>query len=411
MQYIGFSDIFGRFIDQIPNLAIRLGQFLLSFIRRFLANPLGFATMILGTLLTVDLIDKITYEFASALSTIVNTIQNNIQNTLSGLSTTKCGSLDFVCYIRNGLVWFAQTILTLIFSYVVKPLLGAIGQILSLVAYITKTIMYHLAKLICSYVDYVYPIIAGGYVAYRAFSWIGIRLLTKLTITRILTTALGTFASFFIGMALSKALLDLILNLIGISCTSLSKPTVPTITTPITPSVTPPQIGVGTSYGLSYTGTTGRYVENMVTTPRYTLSISQSQGLKQVRTVSGTYTLVAKVVPTPLALASVAVNYGLTPTTAPSLVLAFVDSETGLLLVVANITAIVNESISYALIPLSYMAITSTILENMAYSISWKGTWGCSVSGTNITCTDGTAAIGTILLITASDTVTANASS
>ena len=403
MQYIGLGDVFGRFIDQIPTLAIRLGQFLLTFIRRFLANPLGFATTILGALLAVDLVDKIVYEVSNALSTVVKSIQSSIQSSLSKLTTTNCGTLDFVCYIRNGLIWFAQTILSIIFTYIVNPLLGALSYILGLVAYVAKTIMYNMAKLICSYVDYVYPVIAGGYVAYRAFTWIGIRLISKISFGRIMSAILGPFASFIIAMALSKALLDFMLSLLGISCSSLTKPTMPTVTTPIPTPVSPPQIGTNVTYGLSYSGAVGRLVTNVATSARYIVSIGQSQGLKQVRTISGTYALTAVVRPPIIVPITVALTYGLTPTTAPTLTLAFTDSESGMIYTTIRVAFTIGESASYSLTSLMYLAIIASIAVGLTYALTLQKSWGCTVSGTNITCSDSTATVGVIFLVTASD--------
>jgi len=68
MQYVGLGDLLSGFINRIPTYATQLGRFLLNSFTRFILNPWGFVTVLVGVGLAIDLLDRAFISIVTSLS-------------------------------------------------------------------------------------------------------------------------------------------------------------------------------------------------------------------------------------------------------------------------------------------------------------------------------------------------------
>jgi hypothetical protein len=317
MQYVGLSDLLSGFINRIPTYATQLGRFLLNSFTRFILNPWGFVTVLVGVGLAIDVLDRAFINIVSSLEGGVKLAQQSIANWVNSITPPACGSFDILCYIESGLLRVAKAIISAIFTYIISPLLNFISFILNSVLYVAKITLYSVAKFLCDFMGKYYGVITGAYATYRMFRSIGGRLLSAFTRGKLIQGILGGVVApiivYTITSTIATTLLNFVLSQFGVSCSTLTEPQAPVTKLPTVSTTAIQSIGSGVVYGFSVTY--GKavvesvpvnihygFVRNTVGTT--TLSIDESSN----------YTLNVKVAPPTSASMSVNAKYGFSVT-------------------------------------------------------------------------------------------------
>jgi len=313
MQYVGLGDLLSGFINRIPTYATQLGRFLLNSFTRFILNPWGFVTVLVGAGLAIDMLDRAFISIVSSLESGVKLTQQSIANWINSITPPACGSFDILCYIESGLLRVAKLIISAIFTYIISPLLNFISFILNSVLYVAKIILYTVAKFLCDFMGKYYGVITGAYATYRMFRSIGGRLLSAFTRGRLIQGILGGVVTpilvYTITSTIATTLLNFVLSQFGVSCNTLTEPKAPVTKLPTISTTAVQSIGNSVVYGFSVTygkavvesipvTTHYGFVKNTVGTT--TLSISESSS----------YVFNVKTAPPASASMSVNVKYG-----------------------------------------------------------------------------------------------------
>jgi hypothetical protein len=313
MQYVGLGDLLSGFINRIPTYATQLGRFLLNSFTRFILNPWGFVTVLVGVGLAIDLLDRAFISIVTSLSNGVQLAQQSIANWVNSITPPACGSFDILCYIESGLLRVAKAIISAIFTYIISPLLNFISFILNSVLYVAKIVLYSVARFLCDFMGKYYGVITGAYATYRMFRSIGGRLLNAFIRGRLIQGIFGGVIApilvYTVTSTIATTLLNFVLSQFGVSCSTLTEPQAPVTKLPTISTTAVQSIGSGVVYGFSVTygkavvesvpvAAHYGFVKNTVGTT--TLSISESSN----------YALSVKVAPPTSASMSVNAKYG-----------------------------------------------------------------------------------------------------
>jgi len=383
MQYVGLGNLLSGFINRIPTYATQLGRFLLNSFIRFVLNPWGFVTVLVGVGLAIDLLDRAFISIVTSLSNGVQLAQQSIANWVNSITPPACGSFDILCYIESGLLRVAKAIISAIFTYIISPLLNFISFILNSVLYVAKIVLYTIAKFLCDFMGKYYGVITGAYATYRMFRSIGGRLLSAFTRGRLIQGILGGVVApiivYTVTSTIATTLLNFVLSQFGVSCSTLTEPQAPTVSLPTVSTTAVQSIGSGVVYGFSVTYGKA-VVESIPVSVHYgfaqntvgttTLSISESSSYvfnvkaapptSASMSVNATYGFAF----TPPLYFTVIVNAGLAFTITPQLTVPVSMSDAvsyvfKLLSVGAvNVTVSISDSASYSL---GSISITNTV--------------------------------------------------
>jgi hypothetical protein len=251
-QYLGFSDFFGRLLTELPNYATRLGNLMLSILRRVLSNPVAVMTMVTVITIAYYAVDNLMNGFLNYLEYSLQSFQSYVNQLVNQLRTGSCGVGDFVCYIENGLIMLAKFILQYVFLVLFNALMWLIEQVINAIDYVVKFQIYVMHYVLCNFIAPAFNIVNTAYVGGKVVTGIW-RLMAGRGPARWFATLIGGLGATLLTYVFSNAFLNFVFNLTGVTCkpgvVSLPTPTPPTVTTP--PSLT--SQGMGLSESLSYT--------------------------------------------------------------------------------------------------------------------------------------------------------------
>ena len=442
-QFIGFSDIFGRTISEIPNYLTRFSSFALDLLRKVVGNPVGFIS-VFTTIFIAN------YSLDSLFSTIINDINNAVQyvvdsvnNLITTLTPASCGVGDIACYIYSGLTELGKYLLQGVYIAFLYPISYVISAFLQFINYVIKFNMYLVQSTLCFVANNWFPPIVGSYTAFKSFEHLSTWLFQSALgaihsgsagkgILGILAGLASPILSFIVTDSLTKGLLIMVENAFNISCSNIKPPTL-NITIQI------PQIGtvnhnavesltyslfysvrqstvnssdVLTTYGVS--GSLATYDLLIVAeSPVYALSYAVASTIMQISAESGSYLLKYAKAPYTELSSTVASKYSLTTSVLPPLTLTSKESSVyGLsfgssIKVKLNISELTSYSLTIAksiglasnivnVYSLSITKISSTMppqssAESASYSLNVVGTTqggaSSSASGTTLTLT------------------------
>ena len=414
MQYLGLGDLFSGFIDRMPELALRIGDFLLKSIRKLVMNPWGFVTVIVGSVIAIDLIDEAVSNLASALSNVIRMANVAIVNFINSIHTGSCSPGDILCSIENGLLYVTKLAVTFLFGYIIEPISYALVSIFNSIAYVAKLMFHSISKFLCNYVLGFYQAITASYAAYRVINWIGLGALRALTSGKVMRGLLGSiaapFVTFFITYLLSNALLNLVLNFFGINCQSLTLPAPPQPISPKAPTQLPtPSIGDTATYSL-YTKSTGAPPQVGYVSAKYAFTQLTVSTLKPVVYEDASYSFTTLTrLPVTESIGDYA-KYGFTVIPPAFLTLALTGTDAFTVESMIIIPVSLNDTATYMFRFMSGIGIKVNIADSASYSLGLTLYVGCSSSGTSITCLDSGAVEGQVNAITASDNLTVTGS-
>jgi hypothetical protein len=377
-------------------------------------NPWGFVTVIVGSVIAIDLIDEAVSNLASALSNVIRMANVAIVNFINSIHTGSCSPGDILCSIENGLLYVAKLAVTFLFGYIIEPISYALISMFNAIAYVAKLMFHSISKFLCNYVIGFYQAITASYAAYRVVNWIGLGALRALTSGKVMRGLLGSiaapFATFFITYLLSNALLNLVLNFFGINCQSLTPPSPPTSITPKAPTLlTAPSIGVTATYSL-YSKSTGSTPQVGYVSAKYAFAQVTVGTLSPVAYVGASYSLTSL---TRLPIAEVIgdyAKYGFTVIPPAFFTLALTGTDAFTVESMIMIPVTLSNAATYLFRFVSRIGIPVSISDSSSYSLKTTLFIGCSSSGSSITCLDSGAVIGQVNAVTASDTVTVTGS-
>jgi len=400
MQYVGLGDLLSGFINRIPTYATQLGRFLLNSFTRFILNPWGFVTVLVGAGLAIDMLDRAFISIVSSLESGVKLTQQSIANWINSITPPTCGTFDILCYIESGLLRVAKLIISAIFTYIISPLLNFISFILNSVLYVAKIVLYTVARFLCDFMGKYYGVITGAYATYRMFRSIGGRLLTAFTRGRLVQGIFGGVIApilvYTITSTIATTLLNFVLSQFGVSCSTLTEPKAPVVKLPTVSTTAVQSIGSGVVYGFSVTygkavvesvpvATHYGFVQNTVGTT--TLSISESSS----------YVFNVKTAPPASVSMSVNARYGFGVT--PPLYFTVIINA-GLAFTIApqlNVPVSMSDAVNYVfkLLSVGTVDVAVSMSDGVSYGLG-------SISITNTTAISGTTI--TVSYITLRDT-------
>ena len=296
MQYIGLSDLIGGFIDRLPDYAVRFGSFLLNTVRRFVMNPWGFVTMLVGAVIAIDMLDEAIVNITNSIKEGVQMVQNSLINWVNSITVRSCGFYDYVCYVEAGLSGAVKVILSVLFTYIVQPILTFVEFIMNSINYTAKIIFYSISSFLCNFINKFYSVITGAYASYRVFRSIGSSILYAFTRGRLLDGVFGgvfaPFIVYIITSSIANTLLNFILSQFGVNCNTLSVPSTTQTKLP-TISVTAVQsVGSTATYSL-YTKSTGAPPQHVYDSAKYAFTQLTVSTLKPVAYEDASYSFTA----------------------------------------------------------------------------------------------------------------------
>lgn len=259
-QYLGFSDVFGRLVSEIPNYLTRFSNFALDLFRRVVANPIGFMSVFVSLFLANYEIDTLFNELINSLQSVLDQVNQSVTSFISSITLTSCGVGDLACYIVNGLLLFGKNLLQGLFIALLYPLSYVVGGFLQFISYTVKLNMYLIQSVLCYVADNWFPPIAGAYTAFQSFNHISNWLFQSalnaihngsagrglLSIIAGIATPLLSFVSVD---GLSRGLLQMVESVFSINCSNIKPPTL-NLTSKIPPTLTQSTSG---SASMTYT--------------------------------------------------------------------------------------------------------------------------------------------------------------
>jgi len=234
-QFVGFSNIFGGLIDQIPNYLERFSSFTLDLFRKVVSNPIGFMGVFVSIFIANYSIDSLFNTIVNDLDNAVNYVSDSINNFISTITLQSCGAGDIACYVYNAFAEFSKYLLQGIYIAFIYPITYVIGAFLQFISYVIKMNMYLIQSTLCYVANSWFPPISGTYVAFKSFQYIGSWLFQSalsaihggslgkglLGIIAGLTTPILSFISVD---SLSHGLLVMVENVFGINCANIKPP-------------------------------------------------------------------------------------------------------------------------------------------------------------------------------------------
>ena len=234
-QFIGFSNIFGELISQIPNYLERFSSFALDLFRKVVSNPIGFMGVFVAVFIANYSIDSLFNTIVNDLDNAVNYVSSSVSNFISTITLQSCGAGDIACYVYNAFAEFSKYLLQGIYIAFVYPITYVIGAFLQFISYVIKMNMYLIQSTLCYVANSWFPPISGTYVAFKGFesigSWLFQSALNAIHGGSLGKGLLGIIAglsvpilSFISVDALSKGLLVMVENVFGINCANIKPP-------------------------------------------------------------------------------------------------------------------------------------------------------------------------------------------
>jgi len=216
-QYVGFSDLFGRIVSELPNYGYRFGRFLLDLIRRVVGNPVGFVTTVVGIALGAYLIDK---WFDGLLQSLQVQVQGTIQtvsNQLTNAPSPSCSLTNILGCIEGGLLFVVKWLFSNVFSVVIQGILTLIAYLIAGVRYIVEWNMYVLCYVLCYYVQPMFSSVTGAYVGVKVLTGMWKHMLSG-GVGKFIITPFAGLGSTLVTYALANSFMNYVLNMVGISC-------------------------------------------------------------------------------------------------------------------------------------------------------------------------------------------------
>ena len=397
MQYIGLSDLIGGFVDRLPDYAVRFGSFLLNTIRRFVMNPWGFVTMLVGAVIAIDMLDEAIVRITNSIKQGVQMVQNSLINWINSITVRKCGLYDYVCYVEAGLAGAVKAILSVLFTYIVQPILTFVEFIMNSINYTAKVIFYTISSFLCNFINKFYSVITGAYASYRVFRSIGSSILYAFTRGRLLQGIFGgvfaPFIVYIITSTIANTMLNFILNQFGVNCNTLSEPSTTPTKLPTIAVTAVQSASVGSQYSL-YTKSTGSPPQVRYVSAKYTFTQLTVNTPKPVTYVNASYSLTSL---TRLPITEVIgdyAKYGFTIIPPAFLTILTTGTDAFTVESMIMIPVALSSTASYALRLGSGISILAKINDSSSYGFTPILYVGCSSSGSSITCLDSTAVEG-----------------
>jgi hypothetical protein len=442
-QFIGFSNIFGEIISQIPNYLERFSSFALDLFRKVVSNPIGFMGVFVSIFIANYSIDSLFNTIVNDLDNAVNYVSSSISNFISTITLQSCGAGDIACYVYNAFAEFSKYLLQGVYIAFIYPITYVIGAFLQFISYVIRTNMYLVQSTLCYVANTWFPPISGTYVAFKSFqhisSWIFHSALSAIHSGKAGRGILGIIAglatpilSFISVDALAQGLLVMVENVFGINCANIKPPS-------LNITVQAPQLGTisqntveSTTYSLMYKTTQSALNESIISgvyglsgslatydlfisaeSTIYSLSYSLATQFLYQSGINSSYALRYAKAPYTQLSDSVNGRYALTPSVSPPIQLSSKESTVyGLSFGSAiKLKLSISEFISYSLETITAIGLFSNIsskysltvsatgktmppqssVENASYSLSGSvtavGGSGVSASGTTLTFT------------------------
>jgi len=442
-QFIGFSNIFGELISQIPNYLERFSSFALDLFRKVVSNPIGFMGVFVAVFIANYSIDSLFNTIVNDLDNAVNYVSDSISNFISTITLQSCGAGDIACYVYNAFAEFSKFLLQGIYIAFVYPITSIIGAFLQFISYVIRTNMYLIQSTLCYVANTWFPPISGTYVAFKSFqhisSWIFHSALSAIHSGKAGRGILGIIAglitpilSFITVDALAEGLLVMVENVFGINCANIKPPSLNiTVQAPKLGTISQNTTELST-YSLIYGTTQSALNESIILgayglsgslatydlfisgeSTIYSLSYSLASQFLYQSGINSSYALQYAKAPYTQLSDSVNGRYALTPSVSPPIQLTSKESTVyGLSFSGAiKLNLAINELISYSLETIATISLSSNIsskysltgsvtghtipplssVENASYSLSGLVTAtngsGVSISGNTITFT------------------------
>jgi len=442
-QFIGFSNIFGELIDQIPNYLERFSSFTLDLFRKVVSNPIGFMGVFVSIFIANYSIDSLFNTIVNDLDSAVNYVSSSISNFISTITLQSCGVGDIACYIYNAFAEFSKYLLQDIYIAFIYPITYVIGAFLQFISYVIKMNMYLVQSTLCYVANTWFPPITGTYVAFKSFqhigSWLFQSALSAIHGGKVGRGILGIIAglttpilSFISVDALAQGLLVMVENVFGINCANIKPPSLNiTVQVPKLGTISQNTVELST-YSLMYGTTQSALNESIISgvyglsgslttydlfisaeSTKYSLSYSLASKFLYQSGINSSYTLQYAKAPYTQLSDSVNSRYALTPSVSSPIQLSSKESTLyGLSFSGAiKLKLTINEFISYSLETITTISLSSNIgskysltvsvtghvipplssVENTSYSLSGSVTAnsgsGVSISGSTITFT------------------------
>jgi len=355
-QFIGFSNIFGELISQIPNYLERFSSFTLNLFRRVISNPIGFMGVFVSVFIANYSIDSLFNTIVNDLDSAVNYVSDSVSSFISTITLQSCGVGDIACYVYNAFAEFSKYLLQGIYIAFVYPITYVIGAFLQFISYVIRTNMYLVQSTLCYVANTWFPPISGTYVAFKGFesigSWLFQSALNAIHGGSLGKGLLGIIAglsvpilSFISVDALSHGLLVMVENVFSINCANIKPPSlnitvqvprVGTISQNTVESITYSLIYktiqsalnesiILTGYGLSGSlATYDLFISGEST--KYSLSYSLATQFLYQSGINSSYALQYAKAPLIQLSDSVVGRYGLTPSISPPIQLSSKES-------------------------------------------------------------------------------------
>ena len=405
-QFIGFSNIFGGLIDQIPNYLERFSSFMLDLFRNVVGNPIGFMAVFISVFIANYSIDSLFNTIVNDLNSAVDYVSASISNFISTITLQSCGVGDIACYVYNAFAEFSKYLLQGIYIAFLYPITYVIGAFLQFISYVIKMNMYLIQSTLCYVANTWFPPIAGTYVAFKGFesigSWLFQSALGAIHNGSLGKGLLGILAglsvpllSFVSVNSLVHGLLTMVESVFNINCSNIKPPT-------LNITVQVPQIGSmsrNTTESLTYSLLFST-MQSIVTTsnilatygvsgslatydlliaaesPVYALSYSVASTVMQISAESGSYLLNYAKAPYTELSSVIASKYSLTTSVLPPLSLSSKESSVyGLSFSgVIKINIAISELTSYSLMTLTPITLKSNVINNYKLTGSLTGT-------------------------------------
>ncbi len=404
-QFIGFSNIFGGLIDQIPNYLERFSSFMLDLFRNVVGNPIGFMGVFISVFIANYSIDSLFNTIVNDLNSAVDYVSSSISNFISTITLQSCGVGDIACYVYNAFAEFSKYLLQGIYIAFLYPITYVIGAFLQFISYVIKMNMYLIQSTLCYVANTWFPPIAGTYVAFKGFesigSWLFQSALGAIHNGSLGKGLLGILAglsvpllSFVSVNSLVHGLLTMVESVFNINCSNIKPPT-------LNITVQMPQMGTmnhnaveSLTYSLFYSirqstvnssnilvtyGVSGSLATyDLLITAEisvYALSYSVASTVMQISAESGSYLLKYAKAPYTELSSTVASKYSLSTSVLPPLTLTSKESSVyGLSFGSAiKIKLSMSELTSYALMPLTPISLRSNVTNTYTLTGSVTG--------------------------------------
>lgn len=253
-QYVGLSDVLGRLVTELPNYAYRFGRFLLHLLRRVVANPVGFVTIVTGIALGTYMVDKWFDGLLTSLQAQVQSTINYISQGILSINTPPCSLSNILGCVEGALIDVVKFIVNNVFGTITNAFLTLVAYIVAGIKYVVEWHMYVVCYVLCTYIQPMFSTVSAGYVGARVISSLW-RMAHGRPGRLIMTPILGV-GTAFVTYAVAKSFLDYVLYIIGIQCnpqvqTCREPPPLQLTLYQVTPPPTPKQ-GVSITESVSY---------------------------------------------------------------------------------------------------------------------------------------------------------------